>query len=369
MNRLDRIQVKGFKSIREMDLELRPINVLIGANGSGKSNFLSMLHFLNQISESEMQRFIARSGGANSLLHWRGGLRGNELYVQARFEQFGYEARFTPTGDDSLVFVDERVDDERVGETGFAFRKPLDGLDAGFSGETRLHFNINRYKGQIAKSVLDSFKDFKVYHFNNTGDFAPVKLTANINDTASLKADAANLAAVLFLFSISYDAAYRRIVETIQLAAPFFKDFDLRPKPDNPNSILLGWRQRGSETYFNATALSDGMLRFICLTTLLMQPTPPLVIIIDEPELGLHPYAETLVASMVKSIAAKGHQIILATHSTRIISEFSPEDLVVVENEDNASVFKRKTTKELEDWLEDYSLGEIWEKNIIGGTP
>ena len=374
---LNRIQVKGFKSIREMDLELRPINVLIGANGSGKSNFLSVFRLLHEIVHYNLREFVARSGGANTLLHWNV-LRNEEMFLQVRFEKFGYEARLIPTLNHSLVFRDERVDDPT-----FTFLRPLEGLEADVAPETTLHYNTNTYQADLAKGVIDSFRNFRVYHFNDVGGRAGITASVNVNDNIMLRPDGSNLAAMLYLFKERYSHHYRRIVETIQLAAPFFKEFELQPNRLNPESILLEWHRRGLEwrqadpnwrqtdtdTYFNTGMLSDGTLRFMCLTVLLMQPTPPPLIIIDEPELGLHPYGETLVASMVKSVAARGHQIIVSTQSARLVDEFNPEDIVVAEWEDNQSVFKRQSTQELKEWLEDYSLGQLWEKNILGGTP
>lgn len=368
MDALNRIVVKGFKSIREMNLELHNLNVLIGANGSGKSNLLSVFRLLNQIAEGELETFVARSGGANALLHF-GQKTTNEMILRLHFEGCGYEACLIPTtGTDALVFRDEKLSkDQTPGEEVKSWRS-LEGREAGLSATSHLHDSVYQYGGDIAKDILNRMKTWQIYHFHDTSDTAPVKLTHTIHDNARLRSDAANLVSMLYLFQNTYPDYYGKIVKTIRLVAPFFSDFALRPVPENPNTIRLEWRQRGSDDFFYASHLSDGTLRFLCLTTLLMQPEPPPLIIIDEPELGLHPYAITLVASMLKSVSTKS-QVIIATQSAPMVNEFELEDIVVVEQQEGASIFKRHTNEELAIWLDEYSLGEIWEKNVIGGQP
>ena len=207
-----------------------------------------------------------------------------------------------------------------------------------------------------------------MYHFHDTSSAAKVKLTGDIGDNESLRSDASNLAAFLFLLKAKHPDSYRRIVSTVRLAAPFFDDFRLRPSPFNEQKIQLEWSEKNSDAYFNAHALSDGTLRFICLATLLLQPELPSLIIIDEPELGLHPYAIQLLAGLVRSASHKA-QVILSTQSVTLVNQFTPEELIVVDRKDGASELRRLSAKDLESWLESYSLGELWEKNVLGGRP
>jgi predicted ATPase len=153
---------------------------------------------------------------------------------------------------------------------------------------------------------------------------------------------------------------------TISSVAPFFEKFDLEPDSKNPDVIFLNWLEKGSDEYFNAHHLSDGTLRFIALTTLLLQPVLPSTIILDEPELGLHPFAISKLAGMIKKAAVQS-QIIIATQSVNLVNEFSADDIIVANREDNQTVFKRQSEESLKTWLEDYSIGELWEKNVIGG--
>jgi predicted ATPase len=163
---------------------------------------------------------------------------------------------------------------------------------------------------------------------------------------------------------------YRRIVITIQQIAPFFDDFDLGPVKLDPNSILLNWHDREADYLFGPHHLSDGTLRTVALVALLAQPESdlPPVIVIDEPEIGLHPYALEIVAGLVKS-ASVHCTVILATQSVGLVNHFAPEDIVTVTREKAETKFVRQNSKSLEAWLEDYAMGEIWERNLIGGTP
>jgi len=208
----------------------------------------------------------------------------------------------------------------------------------------------------------------------DTATTAAVRRTGYIHDNRVLHSDAGNLAAFLYRLKNSADpaehVAYGRIVATIRQVAPWFGDFVLEPQPMNPETILLRWRETGSDVLFGPHLLPDGALRAMALVTLLLQPERllPSVLAIDEPELGLHPFAINVVASLVKRA---GHycQVLLATQSISLLEQFDLEDVVVVEREGGTSTFTRLEAERLDDWLKDYSLGELWEKNVIGGGP
>jgi predicted ATPase len=195
-----------------------------------------------------------------------------------------------------------------------------------------------------------------------------VKQTGDVDDNRRLNTDASNLAAFLHRLQQKSPGHFQNIEDTIRQIAPFFEGFQLKPSELNPDKIRLEWREKGSETYFNAHALSDGTLRFMCLATLLLQPLMPNVILLDEPELGLHPAAISLLADLLES-AAQRTQILVATQSVTLVNQFTPASVWVVEREERASVFKHLESADMSAWLEDYSLGDLWEKNILGGRP
>jgi predicted ATPase len=221
--------------------------------------------------------------------------------------------------------------------------------------------------------TFEALSSWVVYHFHDTSLSSGVRRQGGINDNVSLRWNAENLAAFLYMLQSTHLASYEKIRDVVRLAAPFFDDFQLRPVPSNPEKIQLEWRQRGSDYPLLASQLSDGTLRFICLATALLQPSPPSTMLFDEPELGLHPYALSLLGGMIqKSIAPGGipvRQIILSTQSALLINEFVPEDIIVVQRAEDQSTFQRLDSEQLSGWLDDYTLGELWQKNLLGGRP
>ena len=211
---------------------------------------------------------------------------------------------------------------------------------------------------------------WRVYHFLDTGATSPIKKTRDLHDNRYLRPDGANLAAFLYLLREKYASEYDLIRRTVRLVAPFFEDFSLEPLALNPDTIRLEWRHQRSDAYFDAASLSDGTLRFMALATLLLQPEAlrPSVILIDEPELGLHPYAISLLASLVKQASLKS-RVILATQSPILLDHFEPEDVLVTDLVEGQTTFTRLDANDLEAWLEEYSLGQLWEKNELGGRP
>lgn len=333
MAKLDRIKIKGFKSIKEADIPLTKLNVLIGANGAGKSNFISVFKFFNALKNNELDFYVGKTGGAS------------------RFLYFGHK-------------ITDKIE---------LFIKFNNGESHGCHLYWAKGNEFLKSKGSSGSTPISSpFKfdnNFISYHLDDTSFNAKIKTTPNINDNEYLKYDGANLSAYLYFIKEKYSENYSHILKTIQLVAPFIKDFKLRPNPLNPETIRLEWIHKGQEeNYFNISDFSDGTLRFICLATLLLQPNPPETIIIDEPELGLHPFAITVLADLIKQ-ASVDSQIIISTQSTNLVDKFEPKDIIVVDRENDASVFKRLDEKELKDWLEDYTLGELWQKNVFGGRP
>jgi len=362
MDKLDRIEIKGFKSIREMDLELRPLNILIGANGAGKTNFILVFKLLNEMIEGRLQSFVAQSDGADKLLYF-GRKVSNSIFIKLQFKKNGYQVILRPTTSGKLFFANEICWFIKDWDN----QRHIVSLGDGHE-ETQLIEEAGRNPGKVASYVLKGLRSWKVYHFHDTSNNAKVKQSGDISDNRSLRADAGNLAAFLYFLREKHFEYYDKIVKTVRLVAPFFNDFNLQPESLSPKSIKLEWLEKGSDAYFDAGGLSDGTLRFMCLATLLLQPNLPTTILIDEPELGLHPYAITLLASLLRG-AAIDTQVIISTQSVPLVNQFSPEDIIVVDREDNQSVFRRLDEQNIEDWLEDYGLGDLWEKNILGGRP
>ena len=359
---IDKLKIQGFKSLQDVELELGKLNVLIGPNGAGKSNLVSYFQMLREMVEERLQVWTGKQDGANRILTF-GAKETPKISSHLKFGDYAYAFILEHTAADRFVFTDERL---------FYKDRYSDGFSIGLGHqESQLKSQI-RSTSWLNKAdyCYASISDWRVYHFHDTGDTALLKQTRGLHDNKYLRHDASNLAAYLFMLKHRHPEIYNEIRMTVQLAIPFFDDFVLEPaevRSDEYN-IQLQWQNKYTDEPFLASQLSDGSIRFICLVTALLQPDPPATIIFDEPELGLHPYAILLLGALIDS-AAEDIQIIAATQSVPLLNEFSIDNLLVVDLEDGVSVFKRHDEKKFEMWLKDYSVGELWEKNLLGGGP
>ena len=368
MAMLRRVVLNGFKSVKAMDLELRSLNVLIGANGAGKSNLISFFKMLNEMMGGRLQTYIATSGQAQSLLHF-GPKVTPQLEARLEFEVDNgvdiYSMRLFHAAVDRLIFAEETL---AFHASGFDQPKVM---SLG-SGHVESRITESAESGEPTSRVIRRLLNrCRVYHFHDTSSTARVRQSCYVGDTRWLMHDAYNLAPVLRRLRDEADGrAYRAIVSTIRMIAPFFDDFDLEPSDLNKSYVSLNWREKGADQLFGPHQLSDGTLRAMCLITLLMLPEDelPNLIVVDEPELGLHPYALNVVASLFQR-AAHHTQVVVSTQSSSFLDNFDPGDIVVVSRDGKDSRFERPDAAELEEWLDEYSLGEVWAKNVIGGGP
>jgi len=368
---LKKLTIEGFKSIKSLkDFELKALNVLIGPNGAGKSNFVSFFRLLNDLIHQRLQTAIAVEGGADACL-FMGPKETPRLEGKFYFGKNGYEFALVPTHAGKLVFEEERTYfDGSFGD----MRKSMG------SGHSEAKLKDHKDdEGRTAKRgvpyyVFEAIGSWVVYHFHDTSFNAAVRRPRAVNDNIALRQNADNLAPFLYRISQTRSDSYARIRDVVRQAAPFFDDFNLRPIPGNEDMIQLEWRQRESDYPFRANQLSDGTLRFICLATALLQPNPPPTMLFDEPELGLHPFALTLLGNLFQQFASRSgqyinKQAIISTQSALLLNEFAPEDVIIVERSNGQSQFRRLKSEQLSEWLQEYSLGELWQKNILGARP
>jgi len=360
--KLEKLKIAGYKSIKNLEIELKPLNILIGANGAGKSNFINFFTFMKKLLDGDLQLHISEQGGANQLLYF-GRKNTEKLSFTLLFPPNGYQCTLIPDTQDSLIFKEEKSFYKDVRHS---YKPIIHKLALAGAKESLLKYRSN--VSQIEKHIVHYMQDWKIYHFHDTSVNADVKQTCNINDCRVLSPNAKNISAFLRNIREYNEKSYQQIVKTIQRVAPFFHDFILEPEVHNKDTIKLKWKHRGTDEYFDANDLSDGTLRFICLTTLLLQPNLPTIIILDEPELGLHPFALSLLAGMLRKISKKT-QVIISTQSVTLADNFDIEDIIVVDRENNQSIFKRLAEEDYKEWLNEYSVGDIWQKNVIGGMP
>ncbi|MBF0459810.1 MAG: AAA family ATPase [Magnetococcales bacterium] len=356
------LSIKGFKSIQGLDsLVLGNLNVLIGSNGAGKSNFISFFIMLRELIEQRLQLWTTKQGGADRIVTF-GVKQTSQFEFSIRFGLNGYEAVLEPTVEGGFVFATEQL----------YCKGPLQGptrpnLGNGH-GESQL--KIERTHDVVAEYCYRSISRWTIFHFHDTSETAGVKRWGALHDDERLRPDASNLAAFLYRLKEEFPDIYQQIRKTVCLAVPFFDDFILTPRdlPSGEQQIRLLWQQKASDYTLWPSQISDGALRFICLATALLQPDPPSTIIIDEPELGLHPHAIALLGSLLRS-ASKRMQVIVATQSVFLVNEFSIDSLIIVERKQGVTRLTRHKEEAFASWLEEYSVGELWAKKILDESP
>lgn len=364
MTALDKLSIQGFKSIRELEgLQLNKLNIIVGANGAGKSNFISFFRMLRALIEGNLNRYVRDSGGAGDLL-FQGRKVTQKMVFETHFGSRGYRFTLVPTPADGCAIEDE-ARYYADGSTGWWV------LGDSAEGKSRLATEVleNQADSAYSRPVYNAITSWQIYHFHDTSMTTGMRNYEIIQDSKLLRTNAANLAPFLLGLRQDHPQQYQSITNAVRLVTPFFDDFILDPRQQGAKEeVNLSWLQKGSDYPMQPYHLSDGSIRFICLATALLQPNPPSTIIIDEPELGLHPAAIIILAELIQ-LAAQRTQVIVATQLPALIDQFSIEDIVVVNREAGASAFSRLNEADYAQWLESYSVGELWTKNVIAGGP
>lgn len=368
---IQKLSISGFKSIHEInDFELNDLNVIIGANGAGKSNFIQIFRMLQAMSRQHFGRFILERGGADNFL-FNGPKVTKKIKIRFDFESLSsysegansYRFKLSPTSDEKFL-----IDEDRKYIT-TSWRSYGTSSEESRLYDQRNEPSFNNQSNGVGHFVYKSISDWMVYHFHDTSSSAPMRRSEIVEDNNKLRSDASNIAPFLWELKNNNESSYQEVLNAVRLVIPFFDDFRLdTQKLGEAKKVRLSWQQKGSDFPMQPYHLSDGSIRFICLATALLQPTPPSTIIIDEPELGLHPAAINILAELIQT-AAKRTQVIIATQSPSLIDQFAIEDVVITNREDGATTLKRLKAEDFSTWLEEYSVGELWTKNVIAGEP
>jgi len=363
---LDKLTIKGFKSINNLeDFELKNLNVIVGGNGAGKSNFIAFFKMMRSLMDGNLNRFIRDNGGAADLLfHGAKKTKKMEFSTRFGFGTRGFRFNLVVTPNNGCA-----IEDEARFYAGGASR--WWGLGDSETGQSKMVEEVKNGASDASYSqpVFDAISSWQIYHFHDTSASSAMRGYEIIQDNKKLRTDAANIGAFLLKLKQQYQNEYQQILDSVRLVTPFFDDFILEPRNSGAKEeVNISWSQNGSDYPMQPYHLSDGSIRFICLATALLQPEPPATIIIDEPELGLHPAAIVILAELIQ-LAATRTQVVIATQSPSLIDQFSIDDIIVTNRDQGASTFKRLQEKDFSHWLENYSVGELWTKNVIVGGP
>lgn len=371
---IERIHIQGFRSLA--DVEFSPgagANVLIGANGSGKSNFVKFFNMLSWMLKSrQLAEFVGIEGGADDQLH--GGNETTprldaEIAIRTDTGRNDYRFKLAFAHPDQLLFVDEAFRYSR-----FDGNAPWNSLGSGHREALIVEARqpnepepASEVRARTARVVTHLLRDCAAYQFHNTGATSKFKKNWDADESGYMRADGGNLPAILYRLEQEDRRRYDVICRHIRRVLPGFDRFEIE---EQYGKVALRWRSKHSDKTYGAHLTSDGSLRFFALATLLNLPAEmlPGVLLLDEPELGLHPKAVALVGDMILALA-ESRQIIVATQSPLLVDAFELDQVFVLELEDGRTVLSPRETHQLREWLEDYTLGELWQKNLLGGRP
>ncbi len=361
------VVIRGYKSIsykQPVTLSLGDVNILLGANGAGKSNIISFFRMLGYMMSRSFARYVESVGTANALLYY--GIKNTpKMTGEFLFQNNGYRDQYqcalTHAAPDRLIITEETILSNNK-EIGWSYKKTLEPI---FKESALVESNNG-----TARRLFHRLCCCKVYQFHDSSTEGPLRQACPIETANYLQAYGNNLPSFLLLLKRQYPDSYNRIVRYVRDVVPQFDDFYLEPVGD---VISLRWKDTSPTDYrFTAHQFSDGSIRFIALATLLLQPkeTMPKVVIIDEPELGLHPLAIAKLAEMIKD-ASIHSQIIVATQSKDLVDYFDINDISVVEmdSEEHCTRITKLRKEDYALWIKNYSNSELWDKNIIGGRP
>lgn len=322
---LKKILIEGYKSIKSTEIEFGDINIILGANSVGKSNIMSVIELIKSVYEGNLENYIHDNGGANAYFHY-GTKNTARIKLEVIFSDKKYELSIKARADDSAEIESET----------------------------------------FSKISPRKLYPIVLYHFHDTGKYSPLKKSCENKSCDYLFADGSNFPAVLYKIKNEAPDNFEKIIDTIRLVYPEFENFIFDISDDR---ISIKWIDSTVKYYeYPISAMSDGTLRFAAISTLMLQPNPPELIMIDEPELGLHPFAINVLSDLIH-MASRNSQILISTQSIQLVNNFEAGDILIAEYTNGGTVITRPNLEELEDWLKKYTIGEIWQRNVFGGNP
>ena len=373
-NMIESVRIRGFRSLEDVYISGLPqAAVFIGANGSGKSNFMRFFEMLSWMLRSrQLGEFVSRHGGADDQLFGGNATTprmNGEITMRTSSGRNDYRFALSYAHPDRFIFTEEDI---RFSGLGYATEAHWQSLGSSHveakiveAAQTPNYPGINRTTASVIVNLL---RNCAVYQFHDTSESSGFKNRWDVFENSQLRSHGGNLAAVLYHLEQHDLRRYELICRHIARILPGFERFDIQ---EEYGKVLLRWKARWSDKTIGAHLTSDGSLRFFALVTLLNLPGEmlPDVILLDEPELGLHPAAVTLVGGMIKSLSVE-KQVIIATQSPLLVDVFDLDEIIALELVNGSTQFRRLNTEDYQVWIDDcFSAGEMWKKNLLGAQP
>jgi predicted ATPase len=386
---IEKIRLRNILSFGDKgeEIELQPLNVLIGQNASGKSNFIDIFKLLFALTEEKMlTNFTSKSGGTSEWL-WKGKKVSKTAEVKVWLELTEYFIALV-LDSQTLYIADEYIRVKRTKKNykraKFSFPILSTGKSPNLKSPNLLTLNdlsTSFFHFDLTKLNLEiSIPEYSVYFgeplrvFSEIATYTELQVSRKseirkpqLPDVPNnfLDEDASNLALVLNDLEHRGDTK-DKIVSHLKKFNPRIKDYSIRILG---GTVQLFVREEGLEKPISAMRLSDGTLRYLCLLAILCHPEPPPLICLEEPEVGLHPDILPTIAELLIDASSRT-QLIVTTHSDILVSALSdvPEAVLVCEADEDGTHFKRLDKENLKEWLDEYSLGEVWLRGGIGGT-
>ena len=362
--RIKSVTIEGFRSLRSIqNLQLPQLAVLIGANGAGKSTLIRFFEMLSWMLKSKsLQEFVLRQGGGDDQF-FMGARKTPRIHAELCLEtasglnDYRFDLAHLTAGD-SVMVMNEAY---RYSAHGIPTKAKWTEIAA-----VGKESSLLEQKHKTAKTIVNLLRQCSTYQFHDTSPNAAIHNRWDITESFRLRSDGGNLAAVLLNLRSTDDKRYVLIVKQIRRVLPAFKDFVLEQEA---GKVLLRWVGQQSDKVFGSHLTSDGSLRLFCLLTLLNMPPErlPDVMLFDEPELGLHPHAVSLVAEMFKRLSKK-RQIFLATQSPYLVDCFELENIIIASANQGETLLRNLPRAQYQAWLDDeYQLSDLWLKQVVGG--